>query len=148
MSNSASQESTPSTESVHETYAFDVRVVAVEPDDGDDRRYRFEAPDHEPVTFADPELATLYADVYFDANGFQEAGTGDRGVPPEVIQAGRDTLAAYFLTMPGTDVNWVASFYGKKPSKIERYVASVRERAREIRSNAVAEGVAEPADQN
>ena len=74
-------------------------------------------------------MAELYADVYFDVNGFEEAGTGERGVPPEIIQAGRDTLSAYFLTQPYTDLNWVASFYGKTPPEIERYVATVRKRA-------------------
>ncbi|WP_254522605.1 hypothetical protein [Natrinema caseinilyticum] len=129
-------------ESVYKDYVLDVRIIECTTPESEDPQYRFEAPQHTPITFADPETATLYADVYFDTNGFQEDGTGERGVPPEVIQAGRDTLAAYFLTMPGTDLNWVASFYGKKPPKIERYVASVRQRAREIRSNAVDRDVA------
>jgi hypothetical protein len=118
-------------ETVYEEYVLGVRIV--EFDDGGGPRYRFEAPQHTGVTFEDPDMATLYADVYFDTNGFQEVGTGDRGVPPEIIQAGRDTLAAYFLTQPGTDVHWVASFYGKKPKVIERYVSGVRHRAEEIR---------------
>ncbi|WP_254528242.1 hypothetical protein [Natrinema gelatinilyticum] len=129
-------------ESVYKDYVLDVRILECRPPESEEPQYRFEAPQHTSVTFEDPEMATLYADVYFDTNGFQEDGTGERGVPPEVIQAGRDTLAAYFLTMTGTDLNWVASFYGKKPPKIERYVASVRQRAREIRSNVVEEGVA------
>ena len=62
-------------------------------------------------------------------------------MPPEIIQAGRDTLAAYFLTQPGTDVNWVASFYGVKTSKVERYASWVRERAAEIRAGAVDQGL-------
>ncbi|MFB6159711.1 MAG: hypothetical protein ABEJ61_00870 [Haloferacaceae archaeon] len=110
-------------------------------DDDGAARYRFEAPEHEGATFDDREIAELYADVYFDVNGFEEAGTGERGVPPEVIQAGRDTLAAYLLTQPGTDVNWVASFWGKRPPKIERYVAAVRTRAEEIREGAAAHGL-------
>jgi len=125
-------------ESTYREYVLDVRIVECETPSDEGTRYRFEVPEHRGVTFADPDLAELYADVYFDTNGFQEAGTGERGIPPEVIQAGRDTLAAYFLTQPYTDVNWVASFYGKKPAKIERYVAGVRSRAEEIR-----EGVAE-----
>ncbi|QFU82714.1 hypothetical protein [Natronorubrum aibiense] len=140
MSEASTRSSNDGTESVYEAYILDVRILESTSDEGDPR-YRFDAPQHVPMTFHDPELATLYADVYFDTNGFQEEGTGERGVPPEVIQAGRDTLAAYFLTMPGTDLNWVASFYGKTPPKIERYIASVRERAREIRANAVEQGL-------
>jgi hypothetical protein len=121
---------------VYEEYVLGVRIV--EHDDGDGPRYRFDAPEHVEVTFEDPETATLYADVYFDANGFQEEGTGEVGVPPAIIQAGRDTLVAYFLTQPYADRNWVASFYGEKPEKIDRYVSRVRKRAANIR-----EGVAE-----
>ncbi len=79
-----------------------------------------------------PSSQTLYADVYFDVNGFDEAGTGDRGVPPEIIQAGRDTLAAYFLTRPGIDTDWVASFFGVKRERIETYVEWVRQRGRKF----------------
>ncbi|MFB6235034.1 MAG: hypothetical protein ABEH81_01855 [Halopenitus sp.] len=128
-------------ESVYADYVLDVRIVKSVDHDGDAARYRFEAPDHQGATFEDPELAALYADVYFDVNGFEEAGTGERGVPPEIIQAGRDTLAAYFLTQPYTDKHWVASFYGKKPTKVDRYVASVRERAQEIREGARERGL-------
>lgn len=117
----------------HRDYPLDVRIVEVPSPEADGFRYRFEAPQHAGMTFENADDAELYADVYFDTNGFQEAGTGDRGVPPEVIQAGRDTLAAYFLTQPYADVSWVASFWGKKPPKIERYVGSVRTRAEEIR---------------
>lgn len=131
---------TDEAESTYEAYILGVRIVEHTTDDGD-TLYRFEAPHHEGVEFEDPEMATLYAAVYFDVNGFQEAGTGERGVPPEIIQAGRDTLAAYFLTQPGTDVNWVASFYGVKTSKIERYVSWVRERAEKIRDGAAERGV-------
>lgn len=122
-------------ETVHREYILGVRIVTIPAEEGS-TRYRFEAPDHEGVRFEDPELAELYADVYFDVNGFEEAGTGERGVPPEIIQAGRDTLSAYFLTQPYTDRNWVASFYGKTPPEIERYVATVRKRAEEIRTGA------------
>ena len=128
-------------ESVFREYVLDVRIVEYTPPDADGPRYRFEAPHHQGVEFEDPDLARLYADVYFDVNGFEEAGTGDRGVPPEIIQAGKDTLAAYFLTQPGTDVNWVASFYGVKPPKVERYVEWVRERAEEIRTGAAERGM-------
>lgn len=125
-------------ERIVEQYILGVRIVETGPEDG---RYRFEAPDHRGTEFEDPEMARLYADVYFDTNGFEEEGTGHRGVPPEVIQAGRDTLAAYFLTQPGTDVHWVASFYGKRPAKIEQYVDWVRERAAEIRAGARERGM-------
>jgi len=125
------------TESVHRDYVLDVRIVERQTA-SDDITYRFEAPQHEGTGFEDPAKAELYADVYFDANGFQEAGTGERGVPPELIQAGRDTLVGYFLTQPGVDVEWVASYYGEKPEKIERYANRVRKRATKIRA-----GVAE-----
>jgi len=136
----------PDTECVHQEYPFGVRIVEFVPEGGDHSQYRFEAPEHTDISFADPEKATLYADVYFDTNGFQEDGTGHRGVPPEVVQAGRDTLAAYFLTMAGTDTNWVASFYGKKPTEIERYVGAVRRRAAEIRDEAADRGLEPAAD--
>ncbi len=123
-------------ESTFREYVLDVRIIECVPSDGNVPRYRFEAPRHEGRTFEDPELAQLYADVYFDVNGFEEAGTGDRGVPPEIIQAGQDTLAAYFLTQPGVDANWVASFYGIKNTKVERYASWVRTRAEEIREGA------------
>jgi hypothetical protein len=126
---------------VHREYVLDARIVEVDGTDDDDVSYRFEAPRHEGRTFETAEMATLYADVYFDVNGFVEAGTGDRGVPPEVIQAGRDTLAAYFLTQPYADRHWVSSFYGKETTYVERYADSVRHRAREIRA-----GVRERAD--
>ncbi|WP_435156939.1 hypothetical protein [Haladaptatus sp. DFWS20] len=128
-------------ESIYREYLLEVRIVAVEHSDGGQTQYRFEAPSHTEVLFESQEMAELYADVYFDVNGFEEAGTGERGVPPEIIQAGRDTLAAYFLTQPYSDINWVASFYGKKPSEIERYVASVRKRAQEIREGAKERGM-------
>ncbi|GAA0201805.1 hypothetical protein ACFFQF_02040 [Haladaptatus pallidirubidus] len=123
-------------ESIHREYILNIRIVRVQPPGEDGPQYRFDAPEHIEVLFDTPELAELYADIYFDVNGFEEAGTGERGVPPEIIQAGRDTLAAYFLTQPYSDINWVASFYGKKPTEIERYVASVRKRAQEIREGA------------
>ena len=121
-------------ESTVREYVLGVRVVEFPSPDGP--RYRFEAPRHEGRVFEERDRAELYADVYFDVNGFQEAGTGDRGVPPEIIQAGRDTLTAYFLTQHGTDRNWVASFYGEKPEKVRRYASRVRKRAAGIREGA------------
>jgi hypothetical protein len=122
--------------SLHREYVLGVRIVASPGDDSE--RFRFEAPQHRGIEFERARDAELYADVYFDVNGFQEAGTGERGVPPEVIQAGRDTLAAYLRTQRYADTAWVASFFGREPGQIERYVETVRARAAEIR-----EGVAE-----
>jgi hypothetical protein len=119
--------------SIAECYVFDVGILEVRSPEDDGPRYRFEAPEHEGAVFEDLETARLYADVYFDVNGFVEAGTGDRGVPPAVVQGGLDTVAAYLLTRPHADRTWVASFFGRKPEKVARYVATVRERAEEIR---------------
>jgi len=83
----------------------------------DDSAYRFEAPEHEAETFDDPEDGELYANIYFDVNGFEEAGIGERGVPPVIIRAGRDTLAAYFLTHDTIDEHWVGSFRGSSPGR-------------------------------
>ncbi|WP_459191519.1 hypothetical protein [Halosimplex sp. J119] len=146
MSGSQHGSASPADRTVHEDYVLGVRVVEVVSEEGAEPRYRFEAPEHVEVTFEDPETATLYAAVYFDTNGFQEEGTGERGVPPEVVQAGRDTLASYFLTMPGTDTNWVASFYGKRPNEIERYVEAVRRRAAEIRTQVAERDLERAAD--
>ena len=128
-------------ESAFREYVLGVRITEHVSATGEGPRYRFEAPHHDGITFDDPDLAELYAAVYFDVNGFQEEGTGVRGVPPAIIQAGRDTLATYLLTQPETDVNWVASFYGVKPSKVERYASWVRERAAEIRAGAADRGM-------
>ncbi|WP_372480008.1 hypothetical protein ACAH01_01435 [Halomicrobium sp. HM KBTZ05] len=122
-------------EQVCASYPLDISVVELPAEEGS--QYRFEAPDHCGKTFEDEESALLYADVYFDVNGFAEVGTGGRGIPPEIVQAGRDTLAAYFVTMPGVDAQWVASFYGHKPERAERYVSRVRKRASEIREGIV-----------
>jgi hypothetical protein len=134
-----SEPQSPTDGSTYREYILGVRIVERTTSDGD-TRYRFEAPDHQGVEFEDAETATLYADVYFDVNGFQEAGTGERGVPPTVIQAGRDTLVAYFLTQNGVDAHWAASFYGEKPEKIERYASRVRKRSKKIREGAREQG--------
>ena len=118
---------------LHREYVMEVRIVEVTEDGA--TRYAFEAPEHEGIAFEDPEDAELYADVYFDVNGFEEAGTGDRGVPPVIIQAGRDTLAAYFLTHDSIDEQWVGSFMGVQPGKVVRYALRVRDRAENIRSH-------------
>jgi hypothetical protein len=128
-------------ESIHEQYVLDVRIVETTPSEGDEPRYRFEAPEHTEVVFDDPETARLYADVYFCTNGFVEDGTGERGVPPEVIGAGRAVLAVYLLTRPGIDRDWVASFFGKKPHRVRKYVEWVRGQAEEIRTGATEQGL-------
>jgi len=129
-------------ESIHREYIMDVRIVECPRPEGSPR-YRFEAPHHEGRTFEDPDTAELYADVYFDVNGFEEAGTGERGVPPVIIQAGRDTLAAYFLTQPTIDEQWVGSFMGVQPGKVERYASRVRKRAENIRNEVVEQDLLE-----
>lgn len=136
MSTSDTTPSITDGESIHKEYLLDIRIIETSRPDGEGRQYRFEAPQHTEVVFDDPDMAELYTDVYFDVNGFAEEGTGDRGIPPEIVQAGKDTLAAYMLTMPGTTVDWVASFYGRTPAKIEQYVSWVQERAAEIRERA------------
>ena len=118
--------------SIYREYVMDVRIVKSVREDKP--QYRFEAPTHDGITFDDPQKAELYAAIYFDVNGFEEAGTGDRGVPPVIIQAGRDTLAAYFLTQPTVDEQWVASFMGVQPGKVIRYASRVRDRAENIRT--------------
>lgn len=112
-------------------------------DDGvdDDVRYRFEAPLHCGMTFEDRESATLYADVYFAVNGFREDGSGEIGIPPEIVQAGKDTMAAYLLAVPSTTDDWVASFYGTTPGELQKYVGWVRNRAEEIRAEAREQGI-------
>jgi len=135
---SASEESSDTDERVHREYIMNVRIVEEQGESGP--QYRFEAPEHQGRTFEDPDMAELYADIYFDVNGFEAAGTGDRGVPPVMIQAGRDTLAAYMLTMPYADTQWVGSFFAVQPGKIERYESRVRKRAANIRRRAKEQG--------
>ncbi|SEO86045.1 hypothetical protein SAMN04487948_10623 [Halogranum amylolyticum] len=141
MSRSETPPTTPEDETVYRDYILDVRIVEHRSQTDGDVQYRFEAPHHEGCSFDDPEVAELYADVYFDVNGFEEAGTGDRGVPPTIIQAGRDTLVAYLFTQPHTDVYWLASFYGEKPEKIQRYINRVEKRATKIREGAREHGM-------
>ena len=124
---------------IHREYVMGVRIVELPDSDGP--VYRFEAPKHDGITFPDSEAAELYADVYFDVNAFEEAGTGERGVPPVIIQAGRDTLAAYFLTRDGIDEQWVGSFMGVQPGKILRYKSRVHDRSTNIRERIKAEGL-------
>ncbi|GAB6860072.1 hypothetical protein ACFR97_02500 [Haloplanus litoreus] len=131
---------TATDESIHREYVLDVRIVERETPAGA-TVYRFEGPHHGGVEFDTPESAELYADVYFDVNGFDEDGVGPRGVPPAIIQAGRDTLVAYFLTQEYADELWLASYYGVKPEKVDRYVRRVRKRAAKIREGAADRGL-------
>jgi hypothetical protein len=127
-----SQSTAATDERSYREYVMDIRIIELPDSTGS--TYRFEAPDHDGVTFDEPEAVQLYADIYFDVNGFAEVGTGERGVPPIIIQAGRDTLAAYFLTQDGIDEQWVGSFMGVQPGKILRYASRVRSRAENIRT--------------
>lgn len=126
-------------ETTVETYVKNVSIVE-SPAEGDGI-YRFDAPGHSAVAFEDLDMAQLYADVYFDVNGFREEGTGEYGVPPTIFQGGKDTLAAYLLTCPGVDIYWVASFLGVDRIESERYVSWVRKRATKIRERARERGI-------
>jgi hypothetical protein len=126
-------------ESTYREYVLGVRIVERSTPDGS--VYRFEAPHHGGAEFDDPETAELYADVYFDVNGFDESKVGEEGVPPAIIQAGRDTLAAYFHTQSYGDINWIASFYGFKPERTQRLINRVHKRAAKIREGAEERGL-------
>jgi hypothetical protein len=141
MSQPAERATDAAHELIYEQYILDVRIVEV-PTESDEPAYRFEAPQHQGREFEDPEMAKLYADIYFCVNGFEEAGTGERGVPPVVIGAGRAVLASYMLTQPYADLEWVASFFGMKPHRIQKYADVVRGRAEEIRDGAEERGMA------
>jgi len=127
-------------ESTYREYVLGVRVVETTNERGG-LRYRFEAGPDRGKEFEDPDTATLYADVYFCTNGFEEEGTGDRGVPPEIVGAGRAVLASYFLTQPSIDQHWVASFFGVKPHRIREYTDWVRQNADQIREGAADHGL-------
>ncbi|SDF99709.1 hypothetical protein [Halorientalis regularis] len=133
-------------ETVYEEYIMGVRVVELT--DGDDTRYRFDAPDHCGETFDDSEVATLYAAVYFDVNGFVEADTGERGVPPAIVSAGRDTMAAYMRTLPGADTEWLSCYFAERPEKIRRLLRNVRARAEKIQRKAVEHGIEDDPDES
>lgn len=120
---------------VVEEYVLDVRIRELTADDGG-HAYRFEAPEHCGKTFDDLETARIYADAYFAANGFREEGTGDLGVPPEVLAAGKDVTVAYLLTRPDTSKIWVASYYGTTPQYVEQWLDWTRRRADKIRAEA------------
>ncbi|RXK50135.1 hypothetical protein [Halorientalis pallida] len=138
-------QATDTRETVYEEYIMGVRVVELT--DGDDTRYRFEAPDHCGKTFDDPEVATLYAAVYFDVNGFVEADTGERGIPPAIVSAGRDTMAGYMRTLPGADTEWLSCYFAERPEKIRRLLRNVRARAEKIQRNAIEQGIEDEPDE-
>ncbi|WP_265109015.1 hypothetical protein [Halosolutus halophilus] len=135
-----SNESALEQETVYREYIKDVRILEVESPD-DEPGYRFEAPNHPGLEFETPEKATLYADVYFDTNGFREAGTGEIGIPPAIVQSGIDVITAYMLAQPDTSKDWVASFFGSTHEEIDTYVSWVRTRAEEVRRKAREEGI-------
>lgn len=140
----AADRSADAEESIYEEYVLNVRIVEIDNEEG--ARYRFEAPDHCGKTFDDPEMATLYADVYFDVNGFVESETGERGVPPKIIPAGRDTMVAYMRTLPGASEDWVSCYFAERPDKIKRLIRNVRARAEKVREGVVEQGVADRHD--
>lgn len=120
--------------SVFKEYPLGVQIIENHSPETSDFQYQFEAPDHVGMTFVDPEMATLYADIFFAVNGFVEDDTGGRGIPPEVVQAGKHALAAYLLVQ--TSMDWVCSFYGTEPVRIDNFVAQVRKQAEEMRARA------------
>jgi hypothetical protein len=123
---------------VHREYPERVRITSYRHPDLGERRWRFEAPLHDDATFPDPDLAELYADVYFAVGGFREEKSGERGVPPAVAFAGRPETVAYALTLPGVtgSVEWAAGQFGLEESTVRTYVSRVREAARERREDA------------
>ncbi|MFB6293248.1 MAG: hypothetical protein ABEH60_03185 [Halonotius sp.] len=121
-----------SAERLYREYISDVCIVEIGTETDEGMAYRFDAPEHTEITFDDPRMATLYTDIYFSVNGFVEAGTGERGIPPEIVQAGKHTLAAYLVVQTSRD--WAASFCGADPEQIEQYVSRVRQEADEIRT--------------
>lgn len=125
-------------DAVYRDYVLDVRIIKKAHDDR--IVYRFEAPNHGGKEFTDPEAAELYADVYFDVNGFNEQDVGEQGIPLEIVQAGRDTLVAYLFTWPSIDIHWIASFSGRQPDKVRRYIKRLEERGESIREQIVREG--------
>lgn len=126
-------------ETVYREYIKNVRILEIE--SPADTRYRFEAPKHPGMEFETTEKATLYADVYFDTNGFREEGTGEIGIPPAIVQSGMDVIASYMLAQPETSKEWVASFFGSTHEEIDTYVSWVRNRAEEVRQKAREAGV-------
>lgn len=122
----------PDSAAIHRRYPGDVRIYGWV-DDFEDR-YGFEAPGHVGKEFPDPDLAELYADVYFAVGGFREERTGDRGIPHTVARDGQDTIAAYLLSAcSGTSVTWLSRQFDVEKDTVRTYLSRVRRRARERR---------------
>jgi len=135
------EQSNDNASEIYRDYVLDVRII--KQTDDDETIYRFEAPNHEGEDFTDPDAAELYADVYFDVNGFDEQNVGEQGIPLEIVQAGRDTLVAYLMTWPSTDIHWVGSFSGRQPGQVRKYIKRLEKRAESIRKQIVEQGVEE-----
>lgn len=133
----------PTEERTYREYPGSVEIVESDTDLGP--RYRFDAPMHEGREFEIPEMAELYADVYFDVDSFREEKSGERGVPPAVAVAGKDTLAAYLITQSGMSVTWASRFMGVSEGTVRTYLSRVRQRAEERREELV-EAPAEAAE--
>lgn len=117
---------------VYRSYADGVRIAAVPPKvaDGPQPLYRFDAPQHEPVTFADPEHAELYAAVYFAVDGFRAETVGRKGVPLAVARADDAVIAAYTLAAwDGTSRKWLTRTFGVDHEQVQTWLDAVRERA-------------------
>lgn len=125
--------STVEEETVLEEYPADTRIVETVNDYG--HTYQFEAPAHEGKEFDNPDLARLYADVYFVVDAFREEKSGERGVPPAVAMDGKDTIVAYLVTLPGTSVEWVSRMYGISEGTVRTYLSRVRQRGEDAREN-------------
>lgn len=128
-----------------EEYPYSVRIERYHPmqtkqtDDGfsiegDEVRYRVVTPNAQKIPEFDAEdTARLWVDVYFDVGGFREEKTGDRGVPPEVAAAGKDTLVAYLVTQRGMSTTWATRFFDISRETVHSYCSRVRSRARAAR---------------
>lgn len=114
---------------VYREYPYDIQIVHEHTPAGD--TYQFEAPNNEPVEFETPDLAELYALVYFDVGRFREEQTGDRGVPPTVAAAGNDAVYAYLATQQGMSVEWLTRFFDVERETVHTYFSRVRQRGRE-----------------
>jgi DNA-binding CsgD family transcriptional regulator len=93
--------------------------------------YELEAPLYRgDVRFEDPELAELYADVYWCADMFSENETGERGVPPRVARRGQEAIVAYCIARsPGTSVEWAAAEFDVSEDTVRTYLSRVRRQA-------------------
>ena len=83
-------------------------------------------------SFENPDKARLYADIYEVLDGFEEKGTGKRGVPPTVVRAGEDVRMAYFTA--SMSVTYAARAFEIDIEHALEKVLQVRERAEKQRS--------------